>query len=210
MKGIIIVFLGPDGSGKSSVIEQIIPILSPKFQRTCYIHLHPRFGIKAKGKSTPVTNPHGQLSRGLLSSTAKLLYFLNVYCFGYLLKIRPMMIQNTLVIFDRYYHDLLVDPIRYRYGGPMWFARWVAKLIPKPDFFILLDAPPEVLQSRKQEVPFEETVRQRQAYLELVRGMKNGLVVGASQSLDEVVAEICEIILGFMSKRTAKRFGVDR
>jgi hypothetical protein len=35
--------------------------------------------------------------------------------------------KQTLLICDRYYHDLLVDPLRYRYGGPLcgqpgWWA----------------------------------------------------------------------------------------
>ena len=40
---------------------------------------------------------------------------------------------------------------------------------PGPDLVILLDAPPEVLQSRTQEVAHREVERQRAAYLQLAR-----------------------------------------
>jgi thymidylate kinase len=81
----------------------------------------------------------------------------------------------------------------------MWLARWVGKLIPKPDIWILLDAPPEVLQARKQEVPFEETARQRKEYLKLVKDLKSAFVVDATQGLDDVVADVNKIILDFMA-----------
>lgn len=108
-------------------------------------------------------------------------YFLFDYTAGYAVKILPALAQNNLIVFDRYYHDLLVDPRRYRYGGPMWLVRWIGKLIPKPDLWVLLDAPPHVLQARKQEVTPQETARQREAYLDLANKLPNFHVVDASQ-----------------------------
>jgi thymidylate kinase len=141
-------------------------------------------------------------------SLLKLGYFSLDYIIGYFGKIYLMLVQSTLVLFDRYYHDILIDPKRYRYNGPMWLARWVGKIIPKPDLFILLDASPEVLQARKKEVPFEETAQQQKTYLELVRGMKNGVVVDVSRPLDDVVVEVNKVILDFMAERTRKRLGL--
>ncbi len=55
---------------------------------------------------------------------------------------------------DRHFLDILVDQRRYRYGGPLWLLRLIRRLIPKPDLVNLLDAPPKVLQARKQELSF--------------------------------------------------------
>lgn len=203
--GLFVVFLGPDGSGKSSVIDKVIPKLSPAFRKTCNIHLRPGLGSKKNRKGTPVTDPHGKPVRGKPSSIFKVLYFLYDYCLGYLFKVRPMLVRSTLVVFDRYYHDLLIDPKRYRYGGGMWLARLVGKLIPKPDLVILLDAPSEVLQRRKQEVSFEETSRQRESYLYLVEKLKNGIVIDASQSIENVTQDTTKSILDFMERRTSRR-----
>lgn len=204
--GLHIVVLGADGSGKSSILEKVKADLAPAFRRTLLFHLRPSL-LKARRNSGPVTNPHRLANYSVFMSLLKLCYFSMDYVFGYFVKIYSMLVRSTLVLFDRYYHDILVDPKRYRYGGPMWLARLVGKIIPKPDLFILLDAPPEVLQSRKQEVPFEETARQREAYLELVRGLENGVVVDASMPLDDVVAEVNRMILSFMAERTRKRIG---
>ena len=72
----------------------------------------------------------------------------------------------------------------------MWVAWLVGKLMPQPKLWVLLDAPAEVLQARKQEVPAKETARQRQAYLKFVRKQREHVIVEASQSLDSVIADV--------------------
>ena len=202
--GLHVVFLGPDGSGKSCVIERVNQDLTPAFRKTFLFHLRPRFGNK-RDTNPPVTNPHGQKPRNFLASIIKVFYFWFDYLMGWLGDVRPRTVRSTLVLFDRYYHDMLIDPKRYRYGGPMWLARWIGKLIPKPDLWILLDAPPEILQERKREVPFTETARQKEEYLKFVNDLNNGFVVNASQKLDNVVADVNTIILDFMAQRMEKR-----
>ena len=81
-------------------------------------------------------------------------------------------------------------------------------MIPKPDLWILLDAPAEVLQARKQEVSFEETARQRKAYLELVNNLPNAIVVNSAQPLDDVVLDVAKAVLVHMAKRTQRRLGL--
>ena len=198
----MVVILGPDGSGKSSVIESLVNTSGKYFRDVDSYHLFPT--RKSGGPDTaasPVTEPHGLAARGLLESVLKLGYYLVLYIGGYWLNIRSRSRAGGLIVFDRYYQDLLVDPLRYRYGGPMWLARLFANLIPRPDLWILLDAPAEVLQARKQEVPFEESARQREAYLKLVGAMKNGVVVDASRNLDEVVGDVNAAIRRSMAEK---------
>jgi hypothetical protein len=162
------------------------------------------------GAQATQPDPPGKPPHNLPASLLKLgLWWADFALFGYLLRVYPQMVRSTLVILDRYYQDLLVHPDGYRYGGPLWLARLVGRLVPPPHLFILLDAPPEVIQARKQELPFEETARQREAYLEVVEGLPNAHVVDASQSVDEVVDEAERIILNYMSRRTAQRLGFE-
>ena len=204
--GLHVAFLGSDGSGKSSVIDRVVPDLAPAFRKTARFHLRPGLGMK-KDDGKLVPDPHCQAPWNLPVSIVKTFYLWFDYFIGWWVVVWPKIVCSTLVVFDRYYHDLLVDPKRYRYGGPMWLARWTGKLIPKPDLWVLLDAPPEILQTRKQEVPFEETVRQRGEYLKLVQDMKNGVIIDASQNLDDVVADVNSAIIDFMTQRTQKRHG---
>jgi thymidylate kinase len=206
--GIFVAFLGADGSGKSTVIDQVERNLAPAFRCTKCFHLRSGFGAK-RHPGWPVTDPHGKPPRGALTSFAKLGLWWADYVFDYVSDVYLRLIKSTFVIYDRYYYDLLVDPTRYRYGGSMALAKVIGYLVPRPNLVILLDAPAEVLQSRKQEVSLEETARQRTAYLELVQGLPNGYVVDASKPLEQVVADVENIILNFMTERTVWRLGLN-
>jgi thymidylate kinase len=179
-----IVILGPDGAGKSSVIRGLLGKMAQGDRVVKMRHLKPFFVFPQRGEpGTIVTDPHGRLPRSELLSIAKIIVWLfeewYVTCFHDR--------NKMLLLYDRYYHDLLIDPTRYRYGGPQWAAKIVGKLIPKPKLWVLLDAPAQVLQARKQEVPLEETSRQRQAYLAFVRKQRSYIIIDASQSLDTVI-----------------------
>lgn len=156
-------------------------------------HLKPRLAKPRSGDPvTVVVDPHGKPQRSALLSLAKILVWLMEEWYANLFQDQ----REELLICDRYYHDLLVDPIRYRYGGPAWAARLVGELMPQPDLWVLLDAPPDILQARKHEVPPEETSRQRDAYVVFVRKQNNHLIVDASQSLDRVIADVAHAIAG--------------
>ena len=205
----MVAFLGTDGVGKSTVITRIERDLAPAFIDTKRYHRRPLASARRWRKQSHLNqkgggehNAHAQSPRNLAVSLAKLGFWWADYMFlGYIGDIFPRLVRGTLVLLDRYYHDLLVYPKRYRYGGPLRLARFVGQLIPKPHLVILLDAPPEVIQSRRQEVPFEETARQREAYLKVVENLPNSHVVDASKPLDDVVTEVEGLILDYMTKR---------
>jgi len=158
-----------------------------------------------------ITEPHGLPPRGPLMSTAKLLYLWVDYVIGYLLRVRPRMVRSTFVIFDRYYHDLLIDARRFRYGGPKWLAKIIGHLIPLPDLILILDAPADVLQSRKQEVAKEESERQAFAYRILAQSAQlrpRSVLIDATESLDQVVHGCVRATFEWLEMRTAKRLKI--
>ena len=182
-----IVILGPDGAGKSSVIQGLIGRLEQDGRIVKMRHLKPQILLPRRGAAVMiVVDPHGKPPRSALTSVVKILVWLMEEWYAYLFQER----KAELLLCDRYYHDLLVDPIRYRYGGPMSIARLIGTLMPQPRLWVLLDAPAEVLQARKQEVPPEETARQRQAYLSQVKKQRNYVIVDASQPLDKVITDV--------------------
>jgi thymidylate kinase len=203
-----IVFMGPDGCGKSSVIEAISKQFAPAFRDVDRFHMQPRIlGRRGAGKGS-VTDPHGLAPRGLLASIAKVFYLTTDYFLGYLLRIWPAIIRTRLVIFDRYIYDLLVDSKRVRYGGPKWLLSLAARVIPRPELVILLDAPAEVLWTRKQEVAFEEVIRQRKDYLQLATRLPSTIVIDAAKPLPEVLHDVAEALIAHFSQRTAARLGL--
>lgn len=186
-----IVILGPDGAGKTTVISALEESLAARGKEVVVYHWRPGV-IRGRTQHTggPVTDPHGSYSRGAAASLAKLAFLVADWWVGYFLSIRPKCRSGVLVVFDRGYQDLMIDPKRYRYGGSMALAGLVGRLLPRPALTVLLDAPVAVLRRRKQEVALEETVRQRQAYLEFVTALDYGIVLDASRAVDEVADEL--------------------
>lgn len=206
--GCWIAFMGPDGSGKSLVIQAVSREFAPSFRTIRYFHLRPRLiGRKATNQG-PVTDPHGQSPRGSAASIAKVLDLWLDYTLGYLFRILPSLIRTDLVLFDRCFYDLLVDSKRIRYGGPPWLLRAAARLAPGPELVILLDAPPEVLRARKQEVPLEEVARQRTGYLELARTLDRAVVVNGGQPPEKVIHDAVAVIMDHLGRRTNRRLGI--
>ena len=207
--GVSVALLGPDGAGKSSVIEALGPKLAAVLPRsTCYGFTPALIHHLRHGDYRPNVEPHALSPRSYTASVLRaLLYWLPYYTLGYSVRIRDLA-RSMLVLNDRHFVDALVDSKRYRYGGPMWLLRLIWRVIPKPHLIVLLDAPAEVLQARKQEVSFEETARQRDAYLALVRGLGNGHAVDATQSREDVADEVSEIVLRHMAARNIRRLGL--
>lgn len=205
--GLTVAFLGPDGSGKSSVIERVLAELAPAFRRTECLHLRPRLLAGTRqSAAAPVTQPHALAPRSMLGSSAKIAWLLLECIVGYAVRVWPLACRSTLVAFDRYYHDLLVDPRRYRYGGSPALTRWVARAVPRPDLWVVLDAPVEVLQARKAEVSAEESARQREAYLALARTLDEAVVIDAARPLGEVATEVAQAMLDFLARRLETRY----
>jgi thymidylate kinase len=204
--GLFVVVLGPDGCGKTAVIEKIMDTLCGQRTIIPVFRFHWRVFLFASKKPLQiVTNPHEKVPRNIIMSLVKLCYLWLIFNLGYWFKLFRLVHRGCIVLFDRYYLDLLVDSRRYRYQGPLWLAHFVGRYIPQPDLILLLDAPAEVLQSRKQEVPFEESERQRDAYLALVKQFPKKLVIDASRPLEEVYTKAAEAILNALSQQNVKQ-----
>lgn len=207
--GLTVVFLGPDGAGKSSVIDAVGPALIGAFAQWTCAGFAPSVLQRLTGSRPRRTDqPHALPPRSLFTSLIRAAYWLAYYTWSYP-ALHLARARSTLVLNDRHFLDILVDQRRYRYGGPLWLLRLIRRLIPKPDLVILLDAPPEVLQARKQELSFAETARQCNAYLALMPEIQNGYVVNSSQPFDRVVEDVSELILQHLHRRIVRRFGLD-
>jgi thymidylate kinase len=187
--GLCIAFFGPDGIGKSAVIEAMKLAVGATFSSVVQFHFRPMFGRRED--RPPVLDPHAQTPRSLLISSVKLIYWLLDCWYGYFIAIRPARRRSGLVIFDRYYPDILVDPARYRLpASSLRIASWLAALAPRPDLYVLLDAPAKVVQRRKHEVSLPESQRQRLAYLAVFESMPAKLLVDADAPVNQVAQRV--------------------
>jgi len=203
--GLLVVVLGPDGAGKSTLVGRISRALGPCFRRHRIFHWRPMVILPQKETGAAVTDPHHAPPRGTLGSIVALLGILLDYWLAYGLVLRPFLARTGLVVFDRYYQDLLIDPLRYRYSGPMWLAKLVSRFVPAPDLQFVVDAEDDVILSRKREVPPEELRRQREGYQQFTLGALGAIPVKTDRGIERTVEEATRFIVQFLTPRFQRR-----
>jgi thymidylate kinase len=206
--GMLVVLLGADGSGKSSAGAQLVEALRGTFHPEKMLHGHWKPAlIRRRGRNAPaiVTDPHGRLPRGKPASLLVLACHWLEFFVGGAVQFVPVLFRNGLVLMDRYHYDFAVDPRRYRLQVSARTVRALFRWLPEPDLVFVLDAPPEVLRARKQEVPVEETRRQREAYRKLAESLPNARIVDCARPLDAVVGDMTGHVLRCLRDRQARR-----
>ncbi len=199
--GILVAVMGPDGVGKSTVIAGLIESLGLGFwRRNKLFHWRPQ-ALFVKRDQTINPDPHGKPPRNALLSMAYLTAFFLDHWAGYIFKVRPALGRANFVIFDRYFHDVLVDPRRYRYGGPLWYATLLARMVPEPDVVILLDADEHAIAARKCEVPLLEIKSQLQKYRALQFQRAPKIVVNTQSGIDATLRSSSQAITEIMGLR---------
>lgn len=199
--GLSIAVMGSDGSGKSTIITAITNNLNHAFRRIHYYHLLP---VEVTNNNVVNTNPHAQKPYSVLVSIIKLLYLVYKYNKGYL-KVNIKLIKSTLVIFDRYFNDIFVDKLRFRYKGSSILLKIAYFFIPKPKLYIYLDASPEIIYERKKELSVLELKRQREAYLSLFKNKKSAYIINAENNQISVIFDVEEVILNYLANRQKSR-----
>jgi len=206
-QGLLIACLGPPGSGKSSVIQALSSKPLEVFEHVHMMELRPgvmRAETVKAGSSTRKREP-----RGRFTTIIKLMMFVADYWLGYWLWIRPKLVRSTLVVSNRYFDDVLVDPRRYRIERALAFARLLLRWVPRPELWLVFDIPSQALQAREgRELGEEEATRQRGEYRRLLRGHENVVVLDADQPLDRVVAQAECAIASQLARRTLDRLGL--
>jgi Phosphotransferase enzyme family len=210
--GLIVVVVGPDGAGKSALASTLIDRCGAFFWATRRIHwrpgLLPRLGPLVGRRTTDPETPHLSNPNGRMISVAVLLYYWLDFFLGTWLKQKPLRVRSGLIVVERGWWDILVDPRRYRLQLPKGLTAMLGRLLPSPDLTLVLDAPASVLLQRKQELAEAELDRQVHAWRELAqRHPVSYSVVDASQPESDVQAAATEEVVSRLERRTAARTG---
>jgi thymidylate kinase len=196
----VIVLLGPDGSGKTTVAEALASLLTET-------------GIPAErlymGAGTPGLptrrlrqalrrrrSAHGASARPLDAGRPhRLVELLHVWAdFRWRARsqIRPLLQQGMTVVCDRYAYDMATWNVPRLPERRL--IRLLRRAVARPDVTIFLSAPAEVIHARRDELT-EEEIRRQQARLELLIDRLPGAVtLDASQTPDEIAKAAARLL----------------
>lgn len=214
--GFSVGFTGPDGSGKTTVIDRTIERLGDVFATAhAYYHFRPALfgnlgdvahsaGLK-KEVDRNYSDPHRGGKTGAVSSLARLGYYSVDYILGYFAKLKTKTRITRLVIFDRYFTDIICDSRRSRiYLPPKFLNIWRKLFIPSLDYNILLTASAETILSRKRELD-EAGIRAINDRIDYLAPQPGYLKVLNESTPDEAVTTILNHIFNRQHTKNLKR-----
>ena len=149
--GINVVVLGPDGSGKSTLVRSL-PGTLPLPVRTYYAGLY------------------GERMRALTSTRVPGVALASQLAVAWAAYASSSLQRRLgrVTVFDRYGYDALLAPEGSRSSRKRRIRRrLVGSLVPRPDLILILDAPAARLHGRKAEHDLESVERRRAAYRQL-------------------------------------------
>jgi peptidoglycan/xylan/chitin deacetylase (PgdA/CDA1 family) len=166
--GLVVSIVGPDGAGKSTLARGLAEECRGAFRRARTLHLRPGLlpspsSMLGRRPSDPA-KPHAQVPSGVVGSLARLGYLWLDGALGWWPKVWLPRLRSGLVLIERGWLDLSVDPLRYRLALPRRLVRACAALLPKPDLILVADAPANTVAGRKAELPLAEVGRQLAAW----------------------------------------------
>jgi len=165
--GPVVAVVGPDGVGKSTLLDRLSgPNVASVFTRVERRHWRPgllpplgRLAGRSDRSPGPVAPRRDAGSFELLRA---LYYFADTWIGGMTVD-RFSSARQRLILYDRCFLDMAIDPLRYGLSSPIWISRlW--RWLPAPDLIVLLTAAPAAVSARKDDLPAAEIQRQMEAW----------------------------------------------
>ncbi|SDB35928.1 dTMP kinase [Streptococcus henryi] len=204
-KGLIISFEGPDGAGKTTVLEHLLPLLREKTDRNIITTREPG-GVEIAEKIRDVILDVNHTS---MDDKTELLLYMAARRQHYVERVLPALSEGKVVLIDRF----IDSSVAYQGAGrglDTEVISWLNDFATdsrKPDLTLYFDVDSEtglarIAKNAEREInrldleKLDMHQRVRQGYLELAEQETDRIVtIDASQNLDAVVASAAVEIL---------------
>ena len=211
----VVALVGPDGTGKSTVLRAIRMGPPSLFPEVVIRHWRPgllppiadllrgRWRDSNNDQPIPPRRTPGHLQ------WLRMIYYWFDYVLGSWFLDRADCALQRAVMYDRCVLDMIVDPLRFGLSSASP-GRWLWRLTPKPDVVVLLCAEPATIRSRKVEMT-ETEIREQYVAWDTLRG--EGLrieKVDAGAPVHEVVDRVRQVTIQAFLDKNPRRFPAGR
>lgn len=215
-KGLLIVFCGIDGSGKTTQAQLLVDALMKKGLPASYVWarweqilVRPltrkwKSGIKTEtGHLDGRAKENKQKKRKLLSNPVLRWLWLGAFFVDYglqiLLKVRVRLMRKELIVSDRMFYDSVIDQAINLGSNSGWLldnldSPWMKIIFPEPDVVMYIDCPGEIAFARKNDAPDVEYLTDRRALYKQLAEKYGWLEIDGTNSVDDIAAQVKEIV----------------
>lgn len=207
---------GPDGSGKTTIIEGVEQQITRVYREVSYNHFRPtvipriaelfkKTGLK-KEVDDDYSKPHRGKKTSVLSSIFRLFYYIVDYIIGYYKIVKPVLVRRGVVIFDRYFTDIISDSKRSQINLNYKAVFFMRRLVPKMNYNFIIFVNPEIILKRKQELT-KSQIENIYVKLDYVcKKDRNYFPVQNNEIPENAINKIISIILSSQNKKYSNYF----
>lgn len=201
----LIVIIGPDGSGKTTIANELVSRHKNKNIRSHHLGMHFEILPKLRDIINPflkkkviVSHVEGEYYGGMKnppSSKLKGMILVAWYALDYLLgnfRLSKWTKKGHVVIFARYYYDYYFQ--RGHLNTPHWYIKMLEILVPNPDYIFTIKRDPEDIFKLKPELSIEEIGRQQNVIDNLLEKKKNAYVIDGNSGIEDTLEQIMLIL----------------
>jgi len=182
----IIVVLGPDGSGKSTLISNLMNEYK-NLGNNYYAHLYPNLNSVQNSQRI---YPYLKKPYSFINTILKIIYMILLNFINYII-IFFMKKGTTIVWCDRFLYDVIADPERYRISRQFMNLKFIKKMIIKPFLTIIINPPIESIYKRSKELSYDELLKLSNSYKKLYKYLPESLFINTNESPEQTL-KICK------------------
>jgi thymidylate kinase len=197
----LIVIIGPDGCGKTTIANGLVSKLETKKIKANHLAMHFKILPSLKDLINPflkskIDDSHveGELNVGMkakLNSPFRGSLYVVWYALDYFLgkfKLKKYKENNEVVIFARYYYDYYYQ--RTHSNTPYWLINLFEFIVPRPNYVFTLDRSAENIFKLKPELSIDEIKKQQEKIKNIFKNRSNAYIIDSTDGIDSTIEQI--------------------